>query len=207
MLPGALQGGLYVQAAHCYEELLLHSPSHIPFYVQYADIMYTLGSHYLKTARQYYAAAIEMSQGSNLRALYGLTACAAQMSGQKVGAGAANILRFASRASPLASPSLKRYLGRCRCAMALMMQAQLSLRQQPSSGFTRRRIPRCCPWSKPCWHHKGCRLDSSNTLLAQISENFQEVLGRWCVSHAVDKDCLLLVSKEGCIGWRQCAAQ
>eukprot|EP00891_Asterochloris_glomerata_P006134 jgi/Astpho2/6134/e_gw1.00084.99.1_t len=75
-----VQGGLYVQAAHCYEELLLHSPSHIPFYVQYADIMYTLGSHYMKTARQYYTAAIEMSQGSNLRALYGLTACAAQMS-------------------------------------------------------------------------------------------------------------------------------
>ena len=85
-----------MQAAHCYEELLLHSPSYIPFYVQYADIMYTLGSHHLKVARQYYAAAVEMSQGSNLRALYGLTACAAQMSGQKVGAGAAKDLRSAS---------------------------------------------------------------------------------------------------------------
>lgn len=79
---------MYSQAAHCYEELILHQPHHIPYYVQYADVLYTIGGsngHNYRTARAYYAAAVQLSGGKNVRALYGLTACAAQLGGIKVG--------------------------------------------------------------------------------------------------------------------------
>ncbi|KAL3162216.1 hypothetical protein ABBQ32_009921 [Trebouxia sp. C0010 RCD-2024] len=90
-----LQASLYQQAAHCYEELLLHMPSSIAYYVQYADIMYTIGGTHApghradviandyRTAQSYYAAAVRMSEGHNIRALYGLCASASQLSGLK----------------------------------------------------------------------------------------------------------------------------
>ena len=78
---------MYPQAAFCYEEVLLHAPQNIALYVQYADILYTMGgptgANY-RTARSYYAAAVQLSKGSNIRALFGLCACAAQLSGMKV---------------------------------------------------------------------------------------------------------------------------
>ena len=82
-----LQAQMYSQAAHCYEELLLHQAHHIPYYVQYADVLYTVGGangHNYRTARAYYSAAVQLSAGKNVRALYGLCACAAQLSGVKV---------------------------------------------------------------------------------------------------------------------------
>ena len=91
-----LQASLYQQAAHCYEELLMHTPSCIAYYVQYADVMYTLGGTHAsghraeavasdyRTAQSYYAAAVHMSKGSNLRALYGLCAATSQLAGLKV---------------------------------------------------------------------------------------------------------------------------
>lgn len=85
-----LQVQMYSQAAHCYEELILHQPHHIPYYVQYADVLYTIGGsngHNYRTARAYYAAAVQLSGGKNVRALYGLTACAAQLGGIKGSAG------------------------------------------------------------------------------------------------------------------------
>ena len=81
------QAQMYSQAAHCYEELLLHQPHHIPFYVQYADILYTVGGangQNYRTARAYYTAAVQLSSGRSVRALYGLSACAAQLGGIKV---------------------------------------------------------------------------------------------------------------------------
>ena len=80
-----MQVQAYQQAAHCYEEVLLHSPQSIPVYIRYAEIMYTLGGVHLKTARQYYAAALKLSNGEDLRALYGICCTAAALSGQKVG--------------------------------------------------------------------------------------------------------------------------
>ena len=91
-----MQASLYQQAAHCYEELLLHAPSNIAYYVQYADIMYTVGGTHAanhradviasdyRTAQSYYAAAVRMSEGHNTRALYGLCASTSQLSGLKV---------------------------------------------------------------------------------------------------------------------------
>ena len=46
-----MQVQMYPQAAHCYEELLMHMPHSIPLYVQYADIMYTMGGSNFRTAR------------------------------------------------------------------------------------------------------------------------------------------------------------
>lgn len=74
----------------------MHTPSCIAYYVQYADVMYTLGGTHAsghraeavatdyRTAQSYYAAAVHMSKGSNLRALYGLCAATSQLAGLKV---------------------------------------------------------------------------------------------------------------------------
>jgi hypothetical protein len=77
---------MYPQAASCYEEVLLHQPASIATHVQYADILYTMGgaSNY-RNARSYYAAAVGLSNGDNVRALYGLTAATAQLMATKEG--------------------------------------------------------------------------------------------------------------------------
>ena len=82
-----LQGQMYAQAGHCLEELMLHQPSNIFYMVHYADILYTMGgssSSNYKTALTYYSAAIETSEGQNVRALYGACACSTQLAGAKV---------------------------------------------------------------------------------------------------------------------------
>ncbi|EFJ50259.1 hypothetical protein VOLCADRAFT_73964 [Volvox carteri f. nagariensis] len=70
----------YRQAAFCYEELLMHVPGNSSYYVRYADILYTTGgpTNY-KTARSYYAKAIELTAGGSLRALFGVLACSAHI--------------------------------------------------------------------------------------------------------------------------------
>ncbi|GIL75572.1 hypothetical protein Vretimale_15176 [Volvox reticuliferus] len=70
----------YRQAAFCYEELLMHVPGNSSYFVRYADILYTIGgpTNY-KTARSYYAKAIELTAGGSLRALFGVLACSAHI--------------------------------------------------------------------------------------------------------------------------------
>eukprot|EP00210_Caulerpa_lentillifera_P001375 g1323.t1 len=64
---------MYKQAAYCYEELLLLVPSQLTYSLRYADIMYTIGTvESLQTAQAYYSNAIDISQGTCVRALYGL---------------------------------------------------------------------------------------------------------------------------------------
>lgn len=77
---------MYPQAASCYEEVLLHQPASIATYVQHADVLYTIGgaSNY-RTACTHYAAAVDLSNGENVRALYGLSAAAAQLLATKEG--------------------------------------------------------------------------------------------------------------------------
>lgn len=79
-----LQAQMYSQAAFCYEELLLHTPQNVALYVQYADVLYTIGGSSVRTAHQYYAAAIKLSGGENVRALYGVCCAAATLAAQKV---------------------------------------------------------------------------------------------------------------------------
>lgn len=78
---------MYPQAAFCLEEVLLHNPTNIAVYVQYADVLYTMGgsASNFRTARSYYAAALELSGGTSVRALYGITASTAQLGSIRVG--------------------------------------------------------------------------------------------------------------------------
>lgn len=64
----------------------MQNPACIASYVQYADVLYTIGgvSNY-RTARTYYAAAVDLSNGENARALYGLCAASVQLTNSKEG--------------------------------------------------------------------------------------------------------------------------
>lgn len=79
---------MYVQAAACYEEVLLHAPASVAAYVQLADVLYTAGAGSnganFRSARTHYAAAVELSGGASARALYGLCAVTAQLGGLRV---------------------------------------------------------------------------------------------------------------------------
>jgi len=67
---------MYKQAAHCYEELLLLAPSQLTYSIRYADVMYTIGTaESVSTAQAYYSNAVESSNGTCIRALYGLVLC------------------------------------------------------------------------------------------------------------------------------------
>ena len=62
--------------------------------LQYADVLYTIGgaANY-RNAHSYYAAAVDLSDGENVRALYGLCAAAAQL----------NVLKDSGKACPRAN--------------------------------------------------------------------------------------------------------
>ena len=100
---------MYAQAGHCYEEVLLHQPSSIPTHVQYADVLYTLGgASSQRLAQTHYAAAIKLSQGANVRALFGVCACAAQLSTVKV--------RMGLRSRDVLQVACVSLIGGCVCA-------------------------------------------------------------------------------------------
>lgn len=66
----------YNQAAFCYEELIMMEPSNATWHLKYAEVQYTMGGlESLKIAKRYYASAIKLSAGRNMRALYGLCLC------------------------------------------------------------------------------------------------------------------------------------
>lgn len=70
----------FKRAAFCMEELILINPMSYLFHLRYADIMYSIGcadkggggSEQLRTARKYYAHALDLKPTDNLRAVYGL---------------------------------------------------------------------------------------------------------------------------------------
>lgn len=69
---------MYKQAAFCFEEAMLHTPQNSTVHVKLAECLYTIGGlENVQAARKYFAAAVDLSSGSDLRALYGLSACAA----------------------------------------------------------------------------------------------------------------------------------
>ncbi|KAL6519613.1 hypothetical protein OROMI_032889, partial [Orobanche minor] len=64
---------MYKQAAYCYEELILSQPTIPLYHLAYADVLYTLGGlENLNAAKKYYAAAIDLTCGKNVRALFGI---------------------------------------------------------------------------------------------------------------------------------------
>jgi tetratricopeptide (TPR) repeat protein len=70
--------GQYKQALFCVEELLMFMPTHLQYLLRMADVLLTMGgSNNLKLARSYYAKAVEVSAGKDVRALYGVLQCSA----------------------------------------------------------------------------------------------------------------------------------
>ena len=96
--------GLHRQAAFCIEELLAAAPGASAWHTWYAAVQCTVGdAEALRLAQKHYAAAIELSEGRDVRALYGAVAVAAQLGGGEggeLGSLAASRLRqlYAARA-------------------------------------------------------------------------------------------------------------
>mmetsp|Transcript_9924 Transcript_9924/g.11491 ORF Transcript_9924/g.11491 Transcript_9924/m.11491 type:complete len:302 (-) Transcript_9924:660-1565(-) len=81
-----IENEMYKQAAYCFEELVLAAPHNYLHHLKYAEILYTMpGSpperaDNLRTARKYYAAAVQLTDGKSVRALYGLWASCRELS-------------------------------------------------------------------------------------------------------------------------------
>ena len=95
--------GLYRQAAFCWQELLAAAPGAAPWHAAYAAVLATIGDgDALRLAQKHYAAAIELSDGKDVRALYGAVAAAgalARLGGKGGGAGATSAGGATSSAS------------------------------------------------------------------------------------------------------------
>ena len=69
--------GLYRQAAFCWQELVAAAPGAGPWHCAYAQVLATLGdADALRLAQKHYAAAVELSDGRDARALFGAVAAA-----------------------------------------------------------------------------------------------------------------------------------
>lgn len=76
---------MYKRAAFCVEELILINPMSYLYHLRYGEILYTVGAadkgggtEQLRTARKYFAQALDLKPTGNLRAVYGLLlTCAA----------------------------------------------------------------------------------------------------------------------------------
>eukprot|EP00316_Scyphosphaera_apsteinii_P024549 CAMPEP_0119336922 /NCGR_PEP_ID=MMETSP1333-20130426/92931_1 /TAXON_ID=418940 /ORGANISM="Scyphosphaera apsteinii, Strain RCC1455" /LENGTH=316 /DNA_ID=CAMNT_0007347857 /DNA_START=23 /DNA_END=973 /DNA_ORIENTATION=+ len=112
----------YRKATFCMEELILLNPMAYIYHVRYGEILFTIGSaerggnaEVVRTARKYFAHALELKPQGNLRALYGLLlCCAATGKGSKARGDAAELAAFAQQTllqeyemSALPSPWMK----------------------------------------------------------------------------------------------------
>lgn len=69
--------GLYRQAAFCWQELVVAAPGAGAWHCAYAQVLATLGdADALRLAQKHYAAAVELSDGRDARALFGAVAAA-----------------------------------------------------------------------------------------------------------------------------------
>ena len=69
--------GLYRQAAFCWQELVAAAPGAGPWHCAYAQVLATIGdADSLRLAQKHYAAAVELSDGRDARALFGAVAAA-----------------------------------------------------------------------------------------------------------------------------------
>ncbi|CAM6100619.1 unnamed protein product [Calypogeia fissa] len=99
---------MYKQAAFCYEELILAQPTNALYHLGYAEVLYTLGGlDNIRSAKKYYAAALELSGGRNVRALYGIVLCGAAIN-QLVKGGRARDEKDSSELGSLAGAVLSK---------------------------------------------------------------------------------------------------
>lgn len=75
---------MYKQALFCFEELVLSQPGNALYHLRYAELLYTIGGlENYRAARKYYSAAVDLSGGKNIRALYGVVLCGAAINQTK----------------------------------------------------------------------------------------------------------------------------
>ncbi|KAI5075517.1 hypothetical protein GOP47_0009593 [Adiantum capillus-veneris] len=108
----------YNQAAFCYEELIMMDTSNANWHLNYAEVYYTIGGvESLRIAKKYYASAIKLSAGKNLRALYGICLCSAAINQAKGRNKDEESIDLQSLAS---SVILKEYKEKCPKKLALV---------------------------------------------------------------------------------------
>ena len=72
--------GAYAQSVFCWEEVIASEPSIHYHHRRLAEVLYTMGGDEdVRAARKYYAAAVDMSNATDVRALYGLALCDARL--------------------------------------------------------------------------------------------------------------------------------
>lgn len=72
--------GAYTQAIFCLEEVILARPFDVSIQLLLADALYAAGGRTnLENARKYYAGVIEVTNGENARALYGICLCTSKL--------------------------------------------------------------------------------------------------------------------------------
>ena len=72
--------GQYAQSVFCWEEVIASEPSIHYHHRRLAEVLYTMGGDEdVRAARKYYAAAVDMSNATDVRALYGLALCDARI--------------------------------------------------------------------------------------------------------------------------------
>lgn len=92
--------GAYEKAVFCFEEVLMHQPGDFQMHLILADCLYALGgagraggaggtvaNEQIRLAKTYYANVVEMSGGTNVKALLGLCQCIARERGVEGGEG------------------------------------------------------------------------------------------------------------------------
>jgi len=77
---------MFKNATFCYEELLLATPANHQLHSRYAEVIYSIGGYdQFRLARKYFARSLELSENSNLRALYGLLMCTISIAATRQG--------------------------------------------------------------------------------------------------------------------------
>jgi len=72
--------GAYAKALFCFEEVLMHQPGDLQLILTVADCLYACaGVDNIRTANKYYAAVVELSGGSSVKALLGVCQCVARL--------------------------------------------------------------------------------------------------------------------------------
>lgn len=75
-----IRQGSYSKAVFCLEEALMHQTGDIALQLILADALYAEGGHHsIRQARKYFSGVLEVSKGSNMRALLGVCSCTARL--------------------------------------------------------------------------------------------------------------------------------
>jgi tetratricopeptide (TPR) repeat protein len=69
--------GSYSEAIYCLEEVLMHQPGDLAVQLLLADCLYASGA--VQVARKYYSSVVDMSGGTNMKALYGVCLCTSRL--------------------------------------------------------------------------------------------------------------------------------